>query len=411
MGVLRRLLQHDAAGGVVLLIAAAIALMMDNSFLAPVYDLIKTLPVAIQVGDLIIDKPLLLWVNDGLMAIFFFHVGLEVKHELREGSLSKPSQVVLPMTAALGGMAVPALFYLALNMGDPILVKGWAIPAATDIAFALGVLALAGKAVPTTLKIFLLAVAIIDDIGAILIIAAFYTTSISTAALQFSAVMLGILLLMNLFGVRQVALYVVVGVALWIAVLKSGVHATIAGVLLAFFIPLKDGDGKAVLHELEVTLRPYVMFMVMPVFAFVNAGVPLGGFSLETIMAPLPLGIILGLFFGKQIGVFMMAWLTVKSGLAQKPAGTNWGQIYAVACLAGIGFTMSLFIGGLAFTDDNIIKADPLLADQAAVIAESLTDQVRYGVLTGSVLSGIVGYVVLILASRGTRTRPATAPA
>ncbi|MEO1089620.1 MAG: Na+/H+ antiporter NhaA [Pseudomonadota bacterium] len=394
------LLQHPSGGGIVLFLAAVAAMVVDNSFLSPLYDLFKSLQLGIRVGDLIIDKPLILWVNDGLMAVFFFHVGLEIKHEMREGNLADPKQLLLPAAAAVGGMVVPAAIYLALNTGDPLLLKGWAIPAATDIAFALGILTLLGRRVPLQLKVFLLALAIIDDIGAIAIIAVFYTTALSFTALEVAATLLALLLVMNLLGVRKVALYLLVGIALWVAVLKSGVHATLAGVLLAFFIPTKLPDGRRPVHELEHGLKGYVAFLVMPIFAFANAGVSLDNLTFETLSGSLPLGIILGLVVGKQLGVFAATALVVGSGLAKLPPGVGWAQVYGVACLAGVGFTMSLFIGGLAFTEANVLATDPILAETALSVANGLVDQVRYGVLTASVIAGLMGFLVLLLAPR-----------
>jgi len=359
--------------------AAATAMVLDNSPLAWLYDALLATPVAIQVGSLAIDKPLLLWINDGLMAIFFFVVGLEIKRELIQGRLSSWQQAALPGISALGGMLAPAAVYVALNAGNPAALNGWAIPAATDIAFALGVLALLGNRVPLALKVFLLALAILDDLGAILIIALFYTADLSIVSLAIGAIGAAILVAMNLSGVVRIAPYLLIGLVMWVCVLKSGVHATLAGVVVALTIPLRvrDTQTPAPLRRLEAALHPWVAFGVMPVFAFANAGVALTDFALSDLVAPIPLGIALGLFLGKQIGVFGFAWLGTRLGLCRLPAGIGWTQVYGVALLSGIGFTMSLFIGTLAF-------ADP---EQAAAV--------RLGVLTGSILSAMLGYLVL----------------
>jgi len=354
-------------------------MVLDNSPLAWLYDALLATPVAIQVGSLAIDKPLLLWINDGLMAIFFFVVGLEIKRELIQGRLSSWQQAALPGISALGGMLAPAAVYVVLNAGNPAALNGWAIPAATDIAFALGVLALLGNRVPLALKVFLLALAILDDLGAILIIALFYTADLSIVSLAIGAIGAAILVAMNLSGVVRIAPYLLIGLVMWVCVLKSGVHATLAGVVVALTIPLRvrDTQTPAPLRRLEAALHPWVAFGVMPVFAFANAGVALTDFALSDLVAPIPLGIALGLFLGKQIGVFGFAWLGTRLGLCRLPAGIGWTQVYGVALLSGIGFTMSLFIGTLAF-------ADP---EQAAAV--------RLGVLTGSILSAMLGYLVL----------------
>ena len=387
------LLRHEAAGGVLLMAAAATALVMDNSPLAWLYDGLLATPVVIQIGALVIDKPLLLWINDGLMAVFFFLVGLEIKRELIEGRLSTWQQASLPAVAALGGMLIPAAIYIAINAGDPTTLNGWAIPAATDIAFALGVLALLGNRVPPALKVFLLALAILDDLGAILIIALFYTAELSVISLAIGAAGALVLLAMNLSGVTRIAPYVLVGVIMWVCVLKSGVHATLAGVIVALTIPLRvrDAEGRSPLRHLEGTLHPWVALGVMPIFAFGNAGVALTDFAFEDLFAPIPLGIALGLFLGKQIGVLGFAWLGTRLGLCRLPTGIAWLQVYGVALLSGVGFTMSLFIGTLAFSDPEHASA------------------VRLGVLSGSTLSAVFGYVVLRLAipSIALQARPA----
>ena len=374
--------QHQAAGGVVLMAAALLALTLDNSPLAWLYDSLLETPVVIQIGALAINKPLLLWINDGLMAIFFFLVGLEIKREIVEGRLSNLRQAGLPVLAAIGGMVVPAAIYVGINWNDADALNGWAIPAATDIAFALGVLALMGPRVPVALKVFLLALAIIDDLGAIIIIALFYTSSLSPTVLLIAAVATGILAFLNARGVTRIMPYIVVGLIVWVCVLKSGVHATLAGVVIALFIPLKrtNEEGKSPLKEIEHGLAPWVAFGVMPVFAFANAGVSLTGLTISDLFAGIPLGIMLGLFIGKQIGIMGFVWAGVQLGLARLPEGVTWLQIYGASLLAGIGFTMSLFIGTLAFSDPEHASA------------------VRIGVLTGSLLSAVLGAIVLRLA-------------
>ncbi len=372
-------MKHDAASGIVLLGAAFLALILQNSPLSWLYDGLLDTPVTIGVGQIMIDKPLLLWINDGLMAIFFFLVGLEIKRELMVGELSTTKQASLPVIAAVGGMLVPALIYSSINWTDDIALHGWAIPAATDIAFAVGVLALLGPRVPTSLKVFLLALAIIDDLGAIMIIAFFYTSHLSLAALGLAAVGVGLLAILNFRGVTHIAPYVLVGVFIWVCVLKSGVHATLSGVATALAVPLTipKGETQSPLVKLEEALHPWVTFGVLPLFAFGNAGVTLAGMTIEKVFSAIPMGIALGLFIGKPIGIFGFSWAAIKLKLAGKPEGANWPQIFGVAILGGIGFTMSLFIGMLAFVD----------TERAA--------EIRIGVLLGSIVSATVGYLVL----------------
>ena len=384
-------LRHEAAGGVLLMCAAVLALALDNSPLAYLYDALLTVPVAVQVAALAIEKPLLLWINDGLMALFFFLVGLEIKRELLEGNLSSWRQAVMPVLATVGGMVVPALVFVALNVGDPHELRGWAIPAATDIAFAIGVLALLGTRVPPSLKVFLLALAVIDDLGAIVIIALFYSADLSVGSLAVAAGAGAALLALNLSRVTRLLPYILVGIVMWTAVLKSGVHATLAGVVIALFVPLRTGDATQTppLVRAEHALYGFVTLFVMPMFAFANAGIHLGGLSLSDLVAPLPLGIALGLFVGKQLGVFGFAWVGVALGLCRLPEGVTWRHVYGAGALAGIGFTMSLFIGTLAFEGPERQSA------------------VRLGVLCGSLLSGIVGYLAL----RGLARAPAAVAA
>jgi NhaA family Na+:H+ antiporter len=380
---IRNFLQMESAGGLVLMAGAALALVAANSPLADYYDLFIETPVEVRIGRLEIAKPLLLWVNDGLMAVFFFLVGLEVKREILEGELSRPSNVLLPALAAVGGIVAPVGLYVLFNYGDPVGMNGWAIPAATDIAFALGILMILGKRVPLSLKVFLVSLAIFDDLGAIVIIALFYSGNLSTSALVLASVCLLILGYMNWRHVSAVPAYVLVGVVMWVAVLKSGVHATLAGVVLAMFIPMrsKEEPERSPLRELEHDLHTVIAFGVLPLFAFVNAGISFAGMSFADLLHPVSLGIAAGLFAGKQLGVFLFCLLAVKAGLAKLPAGASWGSLYGVAILSGVGFTMSLFIDSLAFQN---LPADAVFDFDA-----------RLGILLGSLASGVLGYIVL----------------
>jgi NhaA family Na+:H+ antiporter len=340
--------------------------------------------VVAQVGALKIAKPLLLWINDGLMALFFLLIGLEVKREVLEGHLSKASQIVLPGAAAIGGMVVPALIFWALNKDDPSALSGWAIPMATDIAFALGVLALLGKRVPVSLKLFLMTLAIIDDLGAIIVIALFYSGEMSSLSLMLAALSIVALIAMNRLGVIKLGPYLIIGLLLWICVLKSGVHATLAGVVLAFCIPLRTKNAESSpLLTLEHALHPWVAFGILPLFAFANAGVPLSGVTLESFTHHVPMGIAAGLLLGKTLGVFGLTWLAVKTSMATLPTGANWGQVFGVSILCGIGFTMSLFVGSLAFAPG----------------ASEYAGMDRMGILTGSILAALIGYAVTAMAS------------
>ena len=377
---LQEFLRLEAAGGVVLMAASVLALLVANSPLAAPYERLLDLPIAVRIGGLAIAKPLLLWVNDGLMAVFFLLVGLELKREMIEGHLSSLRRASLPAWAALGGMLAPAGLYAAFNWQDAAAMNGWAIPAATDIAFALGVLSLLGNRVPAALKAFLLSVAIFDDLGAIVVIALFYTAKLSVLALGLAAVFLAGLVALNRAGVTRAAAYLVLGLPLWVAVLKSGVHATLAGVILAFCIPLRaPSEGASPLHRLEHALHPWVAFGVLPIFAFANAGVPVLELSVADLTHPVPLGIALGLFLGKQLGIMLAAWLGVRLGLASLAEGVRWPQLYGAAVLCGIGFTMSLFIASLAF-------------EQGGTAPAGLE---RLGILTGTLVSALVGYLVL----------------
>ena len=380
-----RFFQLEAASGLLLIAAAALALIINNSPLSHLYASFLDVPVVAQIGALKIAKPALLWINDGLMALFFLLIGLEVKRELLDGQLSKPSQVVLPGAAAIGGMVVPALIYWALNKDNPAALGGWAIPMATDIAFALGVLALLGKRVPVSLKLFLMTLAIIDDLGAIIVIALFYSADLSGASLAGAAACLIALIAINRLGVVKLGPYMIVGLILWVCVLKSGVHATLAGVTLAFCIPLRTKNAEpSPLLTLEHALHPWVAYAILPLFAFANAGVSLVGVNLESFTHHVPMGIAAGLLLGKTVGVLGFTWVMVKTGLAALPAGANWGQVLGVAVLCGIGFTMSLFVGSLAFV--------PGSSEYAGMD--------RMGILTGSILAALIGYAVTAMASR-----------
>ncbi|GAB3026581.1 Na+/H+ antiporter NhaA [Bowmanella dokdonensis] len=381
MNALKEFFKLESASGILLMLAAVLALIVANSPLAGLYDSFLNMPMAVQVGKLEIAKPLLLWINDGFMAIFFFLVGLELKREIRSGQLSKPENIMLPAVGALGGMLVPAAIYVFFTWGNEVALSGWAIPAATDIAFALGVLALLGSRIPPSLKIFLVSLAIIDDIGAILIIALFYTNNISTGPLIVAAVSLVLLWWMNKRNVTEVASYVLIGVVLWTAMLKSGVHATLAGVLLAFFIPMYDKKkaGYLPVQELEHSLHPAVAYVILPLFAFANAGIDFSGISLSSVMHPVTLGVMLGLVVGKQVGVFGFCYIAIKLKLVRLPSDINMTQLYGTALLCGIGFTMSLFIGSLAFEETGV----NLMFDE------------RVGILGGSLISAVAGYLVL----------------
>ena len=374
------LFRHDAAGGIVLLLAAVLALLLDNSRLAWISEALLQTRLSLSLGEFGLDKPLLLWINDGLMAVFFLLVGLEIKRELLVGELATRDRAILPVIAAIGGMVLPAAIYVLINIGDTTALRGWAIPTATDIAFAVGVLAVLGSRVPTSLKAFLLALAIIDDLGAIIIIAVFYTSDLSLLSLGLAAIGICVLVALNVSGVTRVAPYVLAGIFIWVCVLKSGVHATLAGVVVALAVPLQGTDetGASPLERLEHNLAPWVLFGVMPLFAFANAGVSLSGMSFGSLFAPIPLGVTLGLFVGKTVGIFGAVWIAVRWQVAAKPEGASWEQVLGVAMLGGIGFTMSLFIGLLAF--DNAAQ-------------ESM---VKLGVLAGSLLSALGGAAVLL---------------
>ncbi|MEO8060677.1 MAG: Na+/H+ antiporter NhaA [Burkholderiales bacterium] len=383
---IRRFIASESAGGVVLALAAAVALIVSNSSLAPLYRQFVELRGEVRIGGdwLVLAKPLLLWVNDLWMAVFFFLVGLEIKREVLAGELASVKQASLPAVAAVGGMLVPALSYVALNHADPVALRGWAIPTATDIAFALGILMLLGSRVPASLKIFLTAVAIIDDLGAIIVIALFYTAQLSLPMLLAAGGGIVLLFLLNRARVMHIGPYVVIGLVVWVCVLKSGIHATLAGVATAMAIPLRDKQGGSPLETAEHALHPWVAFAVLPMFAFANAGVSLEGVSLGTLAQGIPLGIALGLVLGKAVGVFGAAWLLMRFGGASLPAGSNMRQFFGVCVLCGIGFTMSLFIGGLAFVGQDA----------------AYETQVKLGVLCGSLIAGLLGSALLLWRAR-----------
>ena len=380
ISAIRDFLRLEAASGMILVLAAVAAMVVANSPLDGFYAALIELPVEIRVGEFQIAKPMLLWINDGLMALFFLMVGLELKREIVEGQLSDMRQAAFPAMGAIGGMLVPALIYVWFNQDDTVALQGWAIPAATDIAFALAILLLLGNRVPVVLRIFLVSIAIFDDIGAIVIIALFYTSKLSVTALVVALACLPVLYVLNRRAVLERAPYLLVGLIMWAALLKSGVHATLAGIVLAFFIPIRSAEREgSPLHELEHDLHTAVAFFILPIFAFANAGISLGGVSLEYLLHPVPLGIAVGLFIGKQFGIFIFCWLSVRVGLAKLPEDLGWLSIYGIALLCGVGFTMSLFIGSLAFEETGV----NLLFDE------------RLGIIVGSLVSGACGYLVV----------------
>ena len=377
-----RFINHEATAGLILVLAAAAALTVTNMGYAEQYENFLALPVSVHVGPIGLDKHLIHWINDGLMAIFFFLVGLEIKREVLQGNLSSRDQITLPAMAALGGMAAPALIYVFFNWGNSETLGGWAIPAATDIAFALGALALIGPRVPLSLKVFLLTLATLDDLGAIVIIAIFYTSDLSLIGLGLAGIAFACLIVLNRLRIDRTAPYIFFGFAMWVFVLKSGVHATLAGVALAMTIPLLRKDGTNFIHALEEVLHPYVKFLILPLFAFANAGIPLAGLSMDSLNSPLPLGIAAGLVLGKPLGILLAVAACVSLGFARLPERATWIHMIGVGCLAGIGFTMSLFIGTLAFD------------------APFQIDAVRLGVIAGSIVSTLLGLAILWMGSR-----------
>ncbi|WP_168428328.1 Na+/H+ antiporter NhaA [Erwinia amylovora] len=377
---LKKLVKNDATGGVILIIAAAIAMFLaNNDNTRQLYQALLALPVQFRVGALDINKDLLLWINDALMALFFLLIGLEVKRELIMGSLKGRERAMFPLIAALGGMLAPGLIYATFNHHDAQALNGWAIPTATDIAFALGILALLGSRVPAALKMFLMALAVIDDLGAIVIIAFFYTSDLSLLSLAVAAASIAVLAVLNLCGVRKTSVYLAAGMVLWVAVLKSGVHATLAGVIVGLFIPLKKQEGHSPAVELAHGLHPWVSWLILPLFAFANSGVSLSGVSFDGLFSAVPIGIMLGLFIGKPLGVTLSCWLAIKLKVAALPENTRLLDIAAVGVLCGIGFTMSIFIASLAFDGAH----------------EALVTLAKLGILSGSVISALVGYTLL----------------
>lgn len=381
---IKAFLKKDIAGGVLLITMTVFAMVLANaSALTGFYHDFLTLPVQIRFGEFEIAKPLVLWINDGLMALFFFLTGLEIKREMMEGELSSPQQILLPGIGALAGIAMPALVFFWFNQGDRIALEGWAIPSATDIAFAVGVFALFKTRAPLSLKLFLLSVAIFDDLGAIVIIAIFYSADLSELSLAIACAGLASLFLLNYYNVRRQSMYIVIGVVVWAAVLKSGVHATLAGFAVALFVPLKlrNDYDQPMLEHMEHALKPWVYIFILPLFAFANAGVSFDGITFNALLDPLPLGIALGLFLGKQLGIFGVCFIAIKSGLAKLPHNATWSQFYATCVLCGIGFTMSLFIGTLAFEHQTA----------------EYNIQVKIGVLLGSFLSVVLASFILFL--------------
>lgn len=377
-------IKNDASPGIILVISAALAMFLANSPLMEAYLSFLEFPVSIHLGTFAIAKPLVLWINDGLMALFFFMVALEIKRELFYGQLSRPDQIVLPFIAAIAGIAVPAIIYIMFNYHDDIAINGWAISSATDIAFALGIFILFGKHLPPSLKLFLLSVAIIDDIGAVIIIALFYAQELSHTSLLIAGIGLVTLLVFNRFKLSNKTAYILVSIVVWAAVLKSGVHATLAGFAVAWFIPIARDNAKSMSYTIEHGLHPWIAFFVLPLFAFANAGVSLTGTSVDELFTSVSLGIIAGLFIGKQLGIFTVCWLAVKLKLCQLPKNANWGQLYGVCLLCGVGFTMSLFIGSLAFEEQGL----------------SYQTQVKVGVLVGSLFSAVAGALMIRYSSK-----------
>ncbi|EAH6260862.1 Na+/H+ antiporter NhaA [Campylobacter upsaliensis] len=375
---LKNFVHNEAFGGVLLIICTVFALLVQNSFLSDHYRELLNLNMGFVAGEFRLEKPFLLWVNDGLISIFFFAIGLELKKELMQGAFKEVRSIILPFAAALGGIIVPASIFALVNVGDAYTLKGWAIPTATDTAFALAVLMMCGRHIPSSLKIFLLSLAIFDDVGAILIIAIFYTSKLSIVAFIVASCAILVLLILNLLGITRKSFYFICSLILWVSVLKSGVHATLAGLITAFFIPVFTKDGKPFLKEIDESLKFWLVFVILPLFAFANAGVNLANIDLKSIFSGASVGIFLGLFVGKQVGVFLFSYLAIKSGLARLPEGANFKQLYGVCILTGIGFTMSLFIDGLAYEVSDIFN-----------YADNLS------ILVASFCSGILGFVYL----------------
>ncbi|MFT5706617.1 MAG: NhaA family Na+:H+ antiporter [Oceanospirillaceae bacterium] len=371
----KQFIQTDASSGIILVAVTAIALLMANSFFSTSYTSFLEFPISVGLGTFEINKPLVLWVNDGLMALFFFVVGLEIKRELFYGQLSRPDQIILPFIAAIAGIIFPALIYVAFNYQDAVAMNGWAIPSATDIAFALGIFILFGKHLPASLKLFLLSVAIIDDIGAVIIIAIFYSQDLATTSLIIAGIGLIVLFIFNRLELENKTPFILVSVIVWAAVLKSGVHATLAGFIVAWFIPIARDKANSMSYQIEYALHPWIAFFILPLFAFANAGVSLIGTSVDELFTPISIGIIGGLFIGKQLGILTACYIAVKLKLCRLPKDSTWTQLYGVCLLCGVGFTMSLFIGSLAFEEQGL----------------AYQTQVKVGVLIGSLVSAIAG--------------------
>ncbi|MEW6983495.1 Na+/H+ antiporter NhaA [Colwelliaceae bacterium 6471] len=384
----KKFIQTDASSGIILVLAATLALMLANSMFSSHYSSFLEFPVSITLGTFAISKPLVLWVNDGLMALFFFVVGLEIKRELFYGQLSSPDQIVLPFLAAVAGIIFPALIYVAFNYQDAVAMNGWAIPSATDIAFALGIFVLFGKHLPPSLKLFLLSVAIIDDIGAVIIIAIFYSQDLATNSLIIATIGLVILFIFNRLELSNKTPFILVSIVVWAAVLKSGVHATLAGFAVAWFVPIAREKAESMSYQIEHGLHPWIAFFVLPLFAFANAGVSLTGANLDELFTPISLGIIGGLFLGKQFGIFAACFIAVKLKLCRLPKDATWGQLYGICLLCGVGFTMSLFIGSLAFEEQGL----------------AYQTQVKVGVLIGSLVSAFAGAMLIRNSSKKVNT-------
>jgi NhaA family Na+:H+ antiporter len=384
----KQFIQTDASSGIILVIATILALFMANSFFSANYNAFLEFPVSITLGTFAISKPLVLWVNDGLMALFFFVVGLEIKRELFYGQLSRPDQVVMPFLAAIAGIVFPALIYVAFNYQDAVAMNGWAIPSATDIAFALGIFILFGKHLPPSLKLFLLSVAIIDDIGAVIIIAIFYSQELATNSLIIASIGCVVLFIFNRLKLENKTPFILVSIIVWAAVLKSGVHATLAGFVVAWFIPIARAKSHSMSYQIEHSLHSWIAFFVLPLFAFANAGVGLTGATIDELVTPVSIGIIGGLFIGKQLGIFVACFVAVKLKLCKLPEGATWTQLYGVCLLCGVGFTMSLFIGSLAFEEQGL----------------AYQTQVKVGVLVGSIISAVAGAYLLTKSSKRVMT-------
>lgn len=381
MKIIKKFFKLESVGGIILFATAIAAMILDNTAASPYYNNFFNTLFSIQAGPYKLEKPLFLWISDGLMVVYFLLVGLEIKREIFTGELQNPAKVILPAICALCGLLAPAAIYAAINWQNPFAIHGWAIPVATDIAFSLGILSLLGKRVPVSLKIFLTALAIMDDIGAIFIIAVFYGTDLSYSAMFYALIAILGIFILNRLKIKNLGMYCLAGVVLWLCIINSGVHATVAGILLAFLIPINADPNKSPLHKLEHILHPWATFLVLPIFALANAGVSLSGLTWDITLNTVTIGIFLGLFIGKQFGIFSSFWLMVKMGFVSLPPHVTWCKVYGIALICGVGFTMSLFIGNLAFLSDTA--------------SSEYARMVRVGVISGSLLSGLLGYIVL----------------